>query len=319
MKEVEYDGPPMDGVRYESSERSKGSPAAPTIRTFRNDVNEEVGKTTRLGILMAQRARSEAAGRSRIPEEDNGHIEHHFGRIIFLLLLILAFGIGVGMYALIGGRTSTPALSEITEEGKTQTKQRDGGTIAIGHSSREQILTAILDMFHAATLARGETKLITLTTTDRAGEAVAATTSALFSALNMTVQSETGNLVRSLESTVAYGLALDDASGGITGFLELRSRSYAETFAGMLRLEKTMASDLIPMLKPTMKKSDVLLLRGRAWNDERIEGVSARVLSDPDGVSSLAYAFLPDRKTLIITGGRDVLRALIAQAQDTSK
>ena len=87
----------------------------------------------------------------------------------------------------------------------------------------------------------------------------------------------------------------------------------------MLRLEKTMSSDLIPMLKPAMKKSDVLLLRGRAWNDERIEGVSARVLSDPDGVSSLAYAFLPDRKTLIITGGRDVLRALIAQAQDTSK
>ena len=308
----------MDEARPESTERSKGSPTAPTIRTFRDDVNEEGSKTTRLGILMAQRARSEAAGRSRIPEEDSVHTEHHFGRIIFLLLLILAFGIGVGMYALIGGRTSPPALSEITEEGK-QTKQRDGGTIAIGHSSREQLLTAILDMFHAATLARGETKLVTLTTTNRAGETVAATTSALFSALDMTVQSETGNLVRSLESTVAYGLTLDETSGEISGFLELRSRSYAETFAGMLRLEKTMSSDLIPMLKPAMKKSDVLLLRGRAWNDERIEGVPARVLSDPDGVSSLAYAFLPDRKTLIIAGGRDVLRLLVTRAQNTSK
>lgn len=319
MKEVEYEGPPMDEARPESIERSKGSPIAPTIRTFRNDVNEEGSKTTRLGILMAQRARSEAAGRSRIPEEESEHQEHHFGRIIFLLLLILAFGIGVGMYALIGGRTSTPALSEITEEGKTQTKQRNGGTIAIGHSSREQLLTAVLDMFRAATLARGETKLITLTTTDRAGETVAATTSALFSALDMIVQSETGNLVRSLESTLTYGIALDEASGEISGFLELRSRSYAETFAGMLRLEKTMASDLIPLLKPTMKKSNVLLLRGRAWNDERIEGVSARVLSDPDGVSSLAYAFLPDRKTLIIAGGRDVLRLLVTRAQNTSK
>lgn len=319
MKDVDYNGPPMEEIRPESIERSKGSPTAPTIRTFRNDVNEEGSKTTRLEILMAQRARNEAAGRSRIPEEDSAHTEHHFGRIIFLLLLVLAFGIGVGMYALIGGRTSGTPVTETREEGKTPLSPKNGAAIAIGHSSREQILVTIADVFRTTTLASRETELITLTTTDRGGGSVAATTSTIFSALDMIMHSETDNLVRSLDNTTTYGLYAGDAPNAISGFLELRSRSYTETFAGMLRWEKAMADDLIPILKPAMKKSEGALLRGRAWNDERIDGVPARVLSDPDGVSSLAYAFLPDRKTLIIAGGKDTLRTLITQAQNATK
>jgi hypothetical protein len=318
MKEVEYEGPPMDEARPESIERSKGSPVAPTLRTLQIDANEESKKTTKLGILMAQRARNEAAGRPRILEE-TGHIEHHLGRIIFVLLLVLAFGIGVGMYALIGGRDSKPLIPESDGAMETMRTTESTATIAIERSSREQILATIAEKFNAAKIVSGTTQYITLTTTDQGGGHVSATTSTIFSAFDLIVHSETGNLVRSLDGTAIYGLYASENTGDLSGFLELRSRSYPETFAGMLRWEKAMADDLIPLLKPMMKKNDIVFFRGRTWSDERIENVPARVLNGPDGIAALAYAFLPDRKTLIIAGGQETLRALIKQSQNAGK
>lgn len=260
---------------------------------------------------MAERARRETQGLSRttIPEEEAGT---HLGRTIFLLLLVLAFGIGVGMYALIG-TSPAPSSSDVPNSLEKERGAENGPSIAIDHSSREEILAAIATLFNKTTLARGEIQLITFTANNGARSAILATTSAVFTAL--TVPPPPQELLYSLNTELSYGVFSD---GDITGFFKLRTRSYPDTFAGMLNWEKVMANSLILALNPNTKTSDIALLRGRAFRDERIAGINARVLSDPDGVAMIAYAF-HDKKTLIIAGGREALRALIEQSRTAAK
>lgn len=317
MKDITYEGPPMEGVQNETIKvpvRSKGSPLIPTLRTFQADVREEVQKTTKLDMLMAERARKEAAGLPRVSEEVP---EHHLGHLILLLFLVLAFGIGVGIYAIIGssifhssplipGTKGSPAQVEIMES---------SASISIDQSSREQILTNISDLFAKTTLAHGDVKIIKFTTSAASGNTtVAGTTSVLLGKLGGRDIPE--NLPHSLDATPTYGIYFAE---NLVGFFKFRSRSYPETFAGMLRWEPTMGDALILTLNPKTKKSDIALLRERPFKDENIAGVPARTLSDPDGVASIAYAFLPDQKTLIIAGGRETLRALIERSRMEGK
>lgn len=312
MKDITYEGPPLDEGQDGATKiplRSKGSSLVPVLRTFQTDAQEEALKTTKLSLVMAERARKEEQGLSRTETDEPSH---HLGRTIFLLLLVLAFGIGVGLYALIGNSLfrSSPSNTQGLPERKIIAQ--DGASLAINQSSREQILTSVADLFAQTTLAQGETRMIYFTATDATGENVYATTSAFLRKLG---KAPSESFLRSLDTQMVYGVY---SVGELVGFFEFHTRSYPETFAGMLAWESVMGDDLILLLNPKMKKSDIALLRGRAFKDERIAGVPARVLSNPDNVASIAYAF-PDRSTLIIAGGRDTLRTLIERSRKESK
>ncbi len=303
MKDINYEGPPLEENNETATPlRSKGSADAPTLRTLRTDVGDLIGsgKTTAVDVVIAEKKRREELGLPRIKEEEG---RPHLGRIIFILTLILAFSIGVGAYALFGTKISLPFLSEKNSQATKQSETPNDTSLAIGHSSRAQILADIATVFTKTTLARGDMRTVIFT----AGDAQIATTSALLSLL-ATKRLPQG-LIHSLDETANYRIY---STGSLVGFLELYSRSYTETFAGMLKWEPEMGVDLISALNPSVTKGDINALHGRAFKDERILDVDARVLSDPDNVSSLAYAFI-DQKTLIIAGGRETLTALIGK------
>ena len=314
MKEIAYERPPLEkspDVTAKASLPSKGSTLAPTLRTFQGDATKETTKTTKLAMMMAERTRREERGLSRVQTEESGH---NLGRTIFLLLLVLAFGIGVGIYALIGAPTSTPSLSGTKGSTKEKEAASSDASIAIGHSSREEILSNVSDIFAQTKLAQGDVRIVKIVTNDTADNtAQDATASAVLRTLGVKAPPET--LLRSLADTQIYGIY---SATELVGFFKLRSRSYPETFAGMLKWEEDMGGALTLALNPKMKKSDADAFNGRAFRDERIAGIPTRVLSDPDGETSIVYAF-PDKKTLLIAGDRETLRMLIETMQEESK
>ena len=90
----------IKGRTFSATERvrSKGSSTAPTVRTFRADVEELIQKkgTTKTQIIMAEAEEKGKRGEHRVLHKQENS---HFGRIIFLLSLILAFALGICVHS----------------------------------------------------------------------------------------------------------------------------------------------------------------------------------------------------------------------------
>ncbi|MDO8520657.1 MAG: hypothetical protein Q7S52_00915 [bacterium] len=315
MKEINF-GPHTFEEAVENAQRvepDEHSFGAPLVRTFKADVADLLTqeKTTKLDIIMAEKARRTEREKVTLEEERPGS---HLGKTIFILGLLFAFGIGIGAYTLIGATIPIPFLSKKAPAGEAIPAAQEEGGIIITGSPREQLLVDIAAAFRETTGVGGNIRVVKFMTSDASGKIhTEATTGELLSALGVSAPPQ--DLLRSLDKQPAFGIY---GVENLSGFLQLRSRSYPETFASMLLWEPKMAEDLILALRPDVKRSDVTLLRGREFKDERIAGVNARVLSDPGGTSLLAHAFL-DQQTLVIAGGRETLRALIEKFQTETK
>lgn len=307
MKEISYDGPTFDeNEQRRKLARSRGSLTAPPLRTLHDDVEKMVGEQhiTKTQMVIAEAARREERGESRTIETK----ESHLGRIIFLLVLILAFGIGVGIYALIGGKTKgvDTTVKKLDRQASAE--------ILISGSPREQVMADISIAFSDTKLATGKTRELVFVTKDAGGAARDASTAEVLNALSLFSPPDV--LLNSLSTSLSYGIYANDRSP--TGYLLIDTRSYPETFAGMLEWEKRMPNDLVPSMNPLYRRAALVNVHSKAFTDERIGAVDARVLRDSDGTMLLAYTVV-NRSTLIITGGEEALRGLLLSvAQKTA-
>ncbi len=301
MKEISYDSSRFDKENEEQNKKhtqSRGSMKAPTVRTFRADVEGMIQETgvTKNAITMAEAARRESRGESRFPVEEEGS---HLGRIIFILLLVLAFGVGTGVYALIGTKITIPFLSVAT----TTPVTTDDVSIDIYNSPREQILADISLSFGKTALPGGSERTVNFLTKSTSGDSVPATLQQFLKAINAARAS------LSLPTFVDPEMTYHIHSGvALTGVIALRTRSYPDTFATLLEWEPDMANDLVPVLNPWYGRKDLKDLDGRMFRDEQIGTINVRILSDVRGNSLIAYAFV-NKKTLYIAGNRDSLAA----------
>ncbi|OGZ06218.1 MAG: hypothetical protein A2845_00205 [Candidatus Lloydbacteria bacterium RIFCSPHIGHO2_01_FULL_49_22] len=308
MKEISYDGPTYDeSEQRRKKARSRGSEKVPPLRTFRGDVADLVTKQnmTKTQMVIAETERREERGETRTIHEGGSHL----GRIIFVLLLVLTFGIGIALYVLVGSKTTT--TTEVTTPNKPE--RQISAEIAITGSPREQIMADIFIAFGDTTLASGKIREIAFTVNNVEGGTSDASTAELFTALAHSIPPET--LLRSLDETNTYGIYTGEHS--LAGFFKVTSRSYPETFAGMLEWENSMANDLAPALNPNYGRTGLVTVRNKPFTDERLEGVDARVLRDDSGILLIAYTIL-ERKTLVIAGGEEALRGLILSLTETT-
>lgn len=305
MKEVEYDKP--IGKEYDSHARSRGSTKAPTVRTFRTDVQELIQEkgTTKTQIIMAEEARRERRGEPRLLEESD---DSHFGRIIFLLTLILAFALGIGAYVLLGTKTSLPFISQKTAP-EVKPITTDTAQILITNSPREQILADLSITFGKTSLLQDQTREVVFNVKESNGETRPATTAELLSALSLQIPPD--EFLRSLSDTPHYGIYSKEK---LTGYLQISSRSYPNTFSGILEWEPRMFEDLTPVLNPWYDRKNISTLRDREFKDERIGTIDARVLRDPEGNTVLAYAFA-NKETLVISNSTDTLLTLVTKLE----
>lgn len=307
MKEIEYNGPAFKSKEERLSQknvRSKGSAKAPTVRTFRADVEELIQKkgTTKTQIVMAEAARREERGEHRVlHKEDTSHL----GRIIFLLMLILAFTLGLGAYIFIGTNISLPFISQTSVEEKQVTT--DTINILITDSPREQILADLSITFGKTSLPQDQTREVSFKIKEADEKLRSATTKELLGALSL--QTPPDELLQSLSDIPFYGIYSKDK---LTGYIQISSRSYPNTFSGMLLWEPNMFQDLTPVLNPWYDRRNIKDLRDRIFKDEHLGTIDARVLRDVEGETVLAYTFV-NKKILLITNSTDILLALTAK------
>jgi len=305
MKEIEYDTPTQKraGNPWEEDDaRSRGSRRAPTVRTFRADVEELIQEkgTTRTQIVMAEAARREERGQSRLLHEED---DSHLGRAIFLLVLMFAFVLGIGAYVLIGAKISIPFISDKSVQKETPITT-DTINILITDSPREQIVADLSIAFGKTSLPQDEVREVSFTVKDPNGSIRTATTNEMLTALALKTPPK--ELLRSLGNTPLYGIYSKEK---LTGYIQIPSRSYPNTFSGMLLWEPSMWQDLTPVLDPWYNRKNIKNLMDRPFKDEHIGNIDVRVLRDVEGKTVIAYAFV-DKKILIMSNSTDTLIAL---------
>lgn len=300
MKEIAYEGVAFKREEEEwqkkKSEQHRGSTGAPTIRTFRTDVEELLKQkaVTKTEIAMKEAERREQRGEARILHETTKEEGIGFGRVALFLGLLLAFVGGIGAYALFG--TGINTTKEPTES-RAPTKEADDSQtviaeVALANAPREQILADLTIAFKKSSLSPSTRGVVTFTGTG----GPARTDQFLESVL---LRKPRSALLRSLEPEFSYAAYAD--SNALVGVLAFTSRNYELTFAEMLEWERSIAEDLLPVLHPLLPRDSVDLLRIGALRDIRIGGIDARALADASGDIFLVYAF-PDKERLIIAG-----------------
>ncbi len=304
MKEIAYEKP--ESAKKETVWEKKKKPvqsSLATVRTFRADVQELIKEkgTTLTDVAMAEAARRESRGETRFPiEETNVHL----GRIILILVFVLAFGLGVGGYALFGGNIGGFFGKVATSTAPVPTT--DDLKVDISNSPREQVLADISIAFGKTYLPTGEKRAIVFVTNDESGDIRSATKEEFFTAVSNAKLPD--QLLLSLDSRFSYQVY---SSSTLSGVITLGSRSYPNTFAAMLDWEPEMAGIFIPVLDPFYNRKLILSLRERKFKDEQGWGVGIRTLSDLDGIPVLSYGFI-DKRTLVIAGKPDSIHAIIS-------
>ena len=307
MKEISYEGPaPENKEAAERTHRSTGSGRAPTVRTFRADVEELIEEkgVTKAQVIMAEAARRESRGERRVLEEES---DSHLGWIIFILLLVLAFGLGVGAYALIGTKVSLPFFPTATTTPSNQEATTEELGIVISGSPREQVFADISIAFGKTSLPLGEKRAVTFLVKDPTGATRPATVTEFLEAV--LPEYPRFDIARSLDEDFVYEIR---SGTTLAGALTVSSRSYANSFAAMLDREPMLASDLLPILNAWYDRKYIPELNGRPFKDEQIGTTNIRVLYDATGKAVIAYGFA-DKKVLVIAGNRDALERTLAE------
>jgi hypothetical protein len=306
MKEIEYDGPALkEPSAWEKRYAQNRALKAPLLRA--PDVGGSVPQKSLppRRSMYADMAQHEVSEQSRPAyEAHEEHEETHLGKIIFILLLVLAFGLGIGAYALIG--TKMTILGGMDNEATTTPLVTSEDTdILLSDSPRVQILTDLAIVFGKTTLLEGGTRKVQFLVKGEGGVVRPATVKEFFQAINKFPGSDA--LVRSLDTPLLYEIGSD---GTLVGKITLVSRSYANTFAEMLDWESALAQDLLPVLHPEFTQNKLKEIEGRVFRDERIGDIDARILRDALGNVLIVYGFV-DHKTLVITGGKRMFAPVI--------
>lgn len=302
MKEIEYTKPESSVEENTWLQKKKPIGAIPTVRTFRADVQELIKEkgTTKTDIALAEADRREARGEKRFPVED----ESHLGRTILVLLLVLAFGLGVGGYALVGTRLNS-FLGNNAATSTQPTPTIEDIEVNITDSPQEQVLADISIAFGKTFLPTGDRRTIVFVKKDGNGGMRGATKEEFFASISSKKVPNT--LLVSLDNQFSYQVY---STSTLAGIITLGSRSYPNTFASLLDWEPEMAETLIPALNPFYNRKSIRDLYDRKFKDEQYAGVAIRTLYDLDGDSVLSYGFV-DKHTLVIAGKSDAVRSVI--------
>jgi len=102
------------------------------------------------------------------------------------------------------------------------------------------------------------------------------------------------SLVRLLSDTFMYGIF---SGAQNSGFVIFTTSYYEKAFAGMLGWEGTLARDLYAILAGNPVTPD---LQNTRFVDVNIKNIAARALKNSNGSTALIYAFLPDKKTIVV-------------------
>lgn len=317
-KEIEYTGPSIED-RKELQKKatpkpvlSAGSAKVRPLRTFKADVEEALKKqkASKASMIMAEQDRREKRGEPRVvkkkkkkkkPIKKEETSSSHLPILVTILLLVIAAPIGWYLSQTDGAQSILnkellPSLIEIDQ-------QRSMDITAL---SGQDLLNALAVEFTDDELHVDQIKDIYMTTTTETEEGNVTepiTGEILIEKLPTHIP---GPLVRSLNDEVDLGF---HAFEGVHGYLLLRTTFYDAAFAGMLKWERSLANDLLPLLEGVSGKERVKP-GFTHFSDEVVRGLDIRKLINQDGELVILYTFI-DENTILITGNSDTFNELL--------
>lgn len=272
----------------------EGEPKIKSLRTYRGDVEEAVlkNKFSASSILTAEQKKRDS---TLINLEQPGDTAARNKFFILVGSIMLFLGI-ITVVAVYYTRTS----QQVVVEQKTKAlipfaQEKD---IPISGLNRDQLINGIITEKQSFKLPVNSILYIN-TMNGQGGPA------GVFDVVSLIGPQMPPSLVRSLDSKYMLGVYSFDTN---EPFIILTTNDFASSFAGMLKWEDKMTSDLgrlfaIPQNTGTTTNS---------FTDEALRNKDLRILQDKNKKTILLYSFI-DKNTLLITTNENVFGAVVGK------
>jgi hypothetical protein len=267
------------------------------LRTYQGDVEEALGstKSSAATIMVAeQKRREERPDFAPKPKPVvNSSERNRLYLVLSSVLIFLAISTIGGVYYIKSRENVSTNQNSKALVGYTQEKK-----LIVASTSADQLrrsLSAEVEKFKMPA-----NSLLFINTLDQNGLEYPA--EELTRELFVRIPAE---LSRSFDDRYMIGVYSFDTNAP---FIILKTNSYQNSYAGMLKWEKEMPSDLKFLFNlPTDTTNE-----GGLFKDEEYKNKDLRIIRGRDGKSVLLYSFI-DRKTLIITTDENVFSAILGK------
>jgi len=293
----------------------------PHLRTFQSDIAEALKAKNASTISIAVESASKKRDESKVqtfpeykPQQEAieapsvshslsdtlSHISIKSKPTIFLSISGVLIALGLTLVGILLIMSKTPQIEVNLNPSKPEVlvktdTSRDVTFDTSGNNDSETLRAKLQTEF--ATIQGAEAGTFVAITIPQAS-----TTESFFAALNTQAPSW---FIRSLSPEFTLGYK----SGTETrGFLILKTTSYDNGFAGMLKWEGDIAQDLAGILAPL----DVSTSSEKAFADSIVKNKNVRELKNADGSSVLVYTVF-DRETIIIARDESLLQELFTK------
>ncbi|HJO89752.1 MAG TPA: hypothetical protein QF620_01075 [Candidatus Paceibacterota bacterium] len=304
------DWPPKDAPaspNKEESQNEKEEVPLRTIRTYKDDLAQVVGKKKEslVSIATAENERRVKNGEPLDSIEDEVSKKQRLKKIGIIILSATLFVLGAGSVFYFYGKSGTETVKPDSSIPSVIFSDEEE-EFEITDLSRRQILNGLTTLKDHSRLSIGRTKnvFITQSFVDEEGietrELVGA--SDFLNAINAQLPT---SFLRSLEPLFMFGVYHFD---GNRPFLILKNSFYENTFAGMLSWERDIKEDLAPLFGPAEfdvvsgndSETNTPSIIVPTFSDFVIKNKDARILKDNSGEIVLMYSFI-DKNTIVIT------------------
>ncbi len=304
------DWPPKDAPaspNKEESQNEKEEVPLRTIRTYKDDLAQVVGKKKEslVSIATAENERRVKNGEPLDSIEDEVSKKQRLKKIGIIILSATLFVLGAGSVFYFYGKSDTETVKPDSSIPSVIFSDEEE-EFEITDLSRRQILNGLTTLKDHSRLSIGRTKnvFITQSFVDEEGietrELVGA--SDFLNAINAQLPT---SFLRSLEPLFMFGVYHFD---GNRPFLILKNSFYENTFAGMLSWERDIKEDLAPLFGPAEfdvvsgndSETNTPSIIVPTFSDFVIKNKDARILKDNSGEIVLMYSFI-DKNTIVIT------------------
>ena len=261
-----------------------------SLRTYQGDVEEALSKgNASAGTIMI----AEQKRREREQAKTGGPISPKRNKLFMITgaVLVLIGILSVGAIYYIKSKEQVVLIQKT----KTLISFGEEKTIPVASSTRMGFIKNLVAEKNSFKLSVNSVLYIDTTGTDGAPANIS-------SVLSLLGPNMPASLVRSFENKYMIGVYSLDTNAP---FIILTTNDFASSYAGMLKWEKDMVTDLgglFGIIQDTSPSLDT-------FSDEALQNKDLRVLKDPLGKIVLLYSFI-DKNTLVITGGENVFTAI---------
>lgn len=264
-----------------------------SLRTYQGDVEEALHKNnfSATTILVAEQKRRESA--PRVAEKHiNLEARNKFFTVLGIALLFIGALVVTAVYYVRSHQQvvieqKTKALMEFSVE----------KTFATASSTRDSLISEIISEKNS--FKNIVNSVLYINTTDSSGNP-----EKVERVLSLLAPNMPASLARSFDDKYMLGIFSYDTN---EAFIILTTSDYASSYAGMLKWETGMQSDLGKVFDVQQNASTT-----NTFVDEALRNKDLRILRDAQGKTTLLYSFI-DKNTLVITKNENIFNAILAK------